>query len=152
MYNWGYFVYDFAVSRITSYPRAFLQWQVHLFESQYKCIAEKWFLSFFKRPGQKHIFIGCLKYTGHLLFIYFGEPRQSRAKFSFSHFRTVYDHNAYCCFPCCEMVFSHFFLNFLVIIRKIHKVSDTFTDRIITIRQYDFTCPRLLTGSRKFVL
>ena len=32
-------------------------WQVHLFEFHYKCITEKWFLAFYKQPGQKHTFI-----------------------------------------------------------------------------------------------
>ena len=57
-------------------------WQVHLLEFQYKCITEKWFLPFYKRPGQKHNFICCLKYTGQLLFVYFCEPRQSSGMFS----------------------------------------------------------------------
>ena len=42
-------------------------WQVHLFQFQYECITEKWFLPFYKRPEQKHNFICCLKYTGQLL-------------------------------------------------------------------------------------
>ena len=75
MCKWGYFTYDFVVSRITSYPHAFLV-STLLFEFQDKCITEKWFLPFYKRPGQKHNFTCCMKYTGQLLFIYFCEPRQ----------------------------------------------------------------------------
>ena len=39
-------------------------WQVHSFEFQYKCITEKCILPFYKRPGQKHNFICCLKCAG----------------------------------------------------------------------------------------
>ena len=37
-------------------------WQVDSFEFQYKCITEKCILPFYKRPGQIHNFICCLKY------------------------------------------------------------------------------------------
>ena len=57
-------------------------WQVHLFEFQYKCITEKCILPFYKRPGQKHNFICCLKCAGQLPFINICEPRQSCGKFS----------------------------------------------------------------------
>ena len=57
-------------------------WQVHLFEFQYKCITEKCILPFYKRPGQKHNFICCLKCVGQLPFINICEPRQSCGKFS----------------------------------------------------------------------
>ena len=50
-------------------------WQVHSFEFQYKCITEKCILPFYKRPGQKHNFICCLKCTGQLSFINICEPR-----------------------------------------------------------------------------
>ena len=50
-------------------------WQVHLFEFQYKCITEKCILPFYKRPGQKHYFICCLKCAGQLPFINICEPR-----------------------------------------------------------------------------
>ena len=52
-------------------------WQVHSFEFQYKCITEKCILPFYKRPGQKHNFICCLKYAGQVPFINICEPRQS---------------------------------------------------------------------------
>ena len=57
MCNRGYFGYDFAVLR---HIRAHF-WQVHLFEFQYKCITEKWFLPLYKLPVQEHNFICCLK-------------------------------------------------------------------------------------------
>ena len=57
-------------------------WRVHLFEFQYKCITEKCILPFYKRPGQKHNFICCLKCAGQLPFINICEPRQSCGKFS----------------------------------------------------------------------
>ena len=56
-------------------------WQVHLFEFQYKCITGKCILPFYKRPGQKHNFICCLKCAGQLPFINICEPRQSCGKF-----------------------------------------------------------------------
>ena len=57
-------------------------WQVHSFEFQYKCITEKCILPFYKRPGQKHNFICCLKCAGQLPFINICETRQSCEKFS----------------------------------------------------------------------
>ena len=56
-------------------------WQIHLFEFQYKCITEKCILPFYKRPGQKHNFMCCLKCAGQLPFINICEPRQSCGKF-----------------------------------------------------------------------
>ena len=80
IFNRGYFAYDFAVSGIVSIHTNF--WQVHLFEFQYKCITEKWFLPFYKRPRQKYNFICCLKYTWQFFSIYFCEAKQSGGKIS----------------------------------------------------------------------
>ena len=57
-------------------------WQVRLFEFRYKCITKKWFLPFYKRPGQKHNFICCFKNTGQLLliFLYISEHQGNLAE------------------------------------------------------------------------
>ena len=80
MCNSVYFAYDSLSHGLRHFHTHF--WQVHLFEFQYKCITEKCILPFYKRPGQKHNFICCLKCAGQLPFINICEPRQSCGKFS----------------------------------------------------------------------
>ena len=75
MCNSVYFAYDFAVSRVTSFPHAFLA-------STLVRKVEKYILPFYKRPGQKHNFICCLKCAGQVPFINICEPRQTCGKFS----------------------------------------------------------------------
>ena len=78
MCNWGYFAYDFAVSRITSYLHVFL---VNTFVLNFyiNVLPKNGFCCFISDQNKN---ITCLKYTGQVLFIDFWEPKQSSEKSS----------------------------------------------------------------------